>query len=374
MKVALDTEGTLAGFKKTLDRVAQDEKVKGLLALSCIGNNFTPREFDPLLAEMPLPVFGACFPGIMFQDHVFEQGTLAIGLPVIPKVQLIEELSRKRENFDDAIDTSLFDDIYSGTMVVLVDGMSLRVNSLLESIFSVIGLNVGYIGGGASSLDFIQKPCLFTNAGLKQDCAVLAHVPLHCGIGIAHGMTSVGGPHKVTGASFNTITTVDWQPAAQFYKDTLSRHPDYDTGMPGLIGTDAHYSLGLTRYDAERIILEPIQEGHDGSLVFMKEIREGEFVDIMHITASDMIQSASSALNRALDAFGSTSGPQTVISFDCISRKLFLGNRYGEELTSIFATGTTHIGALTAGGEIGTSGKDFLDYHNRTCVVGVFEE
>ncbi len=374
MKIALDTDGTSVGFMRALDRILSYDGVQGLLVFSCDNNGFTPRGLDPLLAQIPVPVFGGCFPAILHKDQVYERGTVVVGLPVKPEVQLIEGLSDGRDNFDDAIDIPRVSSFNDGTTFILVDGMSLHVNSLLESVFNVLGLAYRYLGGGAASLELKPKPSLITNAGLKQDCAILAHVALSSGIGIAHGMYSVDGPHKVTGASFNTITTIDWQPAAKFYRDIISKHPDHDTNMPGIFGTDVHYSIGLNRYDAERVILDPCWEGQNSSIVFMKEVREGEFVDIMRVTEDSMIQSAASALNQALDDFGDDRKAQTVISFDCFSRKLFLDDHFNKELTAICSAGITHVGALTCGGEIGNSGQDFLDYHNRTCVLGVFGE
>lgn len=374
MKIEFDVDGTCAGFKDAVRRLMRNHEIQGILALSCDKNGFTPAELDPLLAEITVPVFGGCFPGIVCQNQAYERGTLLIGLPVKPEVQVINDLSGFGTDFDDAIDTAKFDAIDDGTMVLLVDGMFRNVNSLLDSVFNAVGLAVGYLGGGAASLELVQKPSLFTNEGLTQDSAVLAHLPISSGIGIAHGMQSVGGPHKVTGSSLNTVSTIDWQPAAQFYKDVISQHPDYDPENRGILGTDPHFSLGLNRLDSERVILEPVWTGPDDSLIFMAEVREGEFVDIMRVTPESMVQSAALALDRAIDDFNKDSPPQTVLSFDCISRKLFLGDRFDEELQSIGNAGIVHVGALTCGGEIGTNGKDFLDYHNRTCVVGVFEE
>lgn len=374
MKIALDTEGTLSGFKKTIDKIIQEDDAKGILLLSCADNNFTPDDLDPLLKELTLPVFGGCFPGILYQKEVFERGTLAVALPVKPRIQIIEELSIERDNFDAVIDTSSSVQPNNSTIFMIVDGMSLQVSSLLESVFNKIGLIAGYIGGGAASLELKKKPTVITNEGLKQDCAVIAQVDLESGIGVSHGMNAVSGPYKVTGASFNTISTIDWEPAGKVYKDLITQHEAYNEEKLSFIKTDAHYSLGLNRYDAENVILEPISVEHDNSLGFMMDVREGEFVNIMHVTENSMIQSAKSALNRAFDSLRAEGSPQTIISFDCVSRKLFLGERFVEELDAICSAGVMHVGALTCGGEIGTNGKDFLDYHNRTCVLGLFEK
>ena len=374
MRVELDAEGTCAGFAAAAERLARTSGVEGLLALCCDANGFLPSELDPLLERVGLPLFGGCFPGILYQDRVYDRGSLLVGLPAKPEIQLIADLESRHQDFDSLIQAAESSYMEPGTKILLVDGMSLYVNSLLESVFNAAGLAEGYIGGGASSLDLVPKPSLFTNNGLRGDCAILAHIPLPSGIGIAHGMRSVAGPFKVTSATFNEIRSLDWQPAAQLYKNTILNHPDYDPGILGFLGTDAHYSLGLNRMDAERVILEPVREGEQESLLFMQQVREGEFVNVMHISADSMIASAATALERALENIQGQGSPKTILTFDCVSRRLFLGNRFQEELKAIASEGTVHIGALTCGGEIGTSGKDFLDYHNRTCVIGVFPE
>jgi len=374
MKTALDRDGSYAGLQAVIDQVLSADGTRGLLILSCDGNDFKPDRLDPILKGIGVPLVGGCFPGILFEDGAYEKGSIVVGLPSKPEVLVVEDMSSSGDRVADAISGSQIGSADSGTVLVIVDGLSPRVNSLLESVFNELGLIFRYLGGGAASLELKPKPSVMTNEGLKQDCAVLAHLPLRSGIGIAHGMQSAGGPYKITDASLNVVRTIDYQPAADFYRSMISQSPDYSDEIKGVLGTDAHFSLGLNRYDAERVILEPIRERDDGSLVFMAEVRSGEFVNVMRVTEEAMIKSAGVALTHALESFGSDERPNTVISFDCISRKMFLGEKFGRELAQICAAGLTHVGALTCGGEIGSNGKDFLDYHNRTCVVGVFGE
>jgi hypothetical protein len=54
---------------------------------------------------------------------------------------------------------------------------------------------------------------------------------------------------------------------------------------------------------------------------------------------------------------------------DCISRSLFLGTDFQRELAAI-DDGLPMVGALTLG-EIANSGRDFLEFYNKTAVVGL---
>ncbi len=374
MKTALDTEGSCSGFQKAVGSVLTNGGVKGLLVLTCAENGFSKAELDPVLKGIQVPVIGGCFPGIMCDNRVYEKGTVVIGLPVEPGVVVVDGLSQADSLFEDEIRNADISGFDGGTILVIADGLAARINSLLEALFSELGLMFSYLGGGAASLDLKQRPSVFTNEGLLQDCAVIAHLPLASGVGISHGMHSFAGPYKVTSASSNMINTIEHQPAAAFYKDVILKHPEYSDKVTGVLGLDAHFSMGLSRFDAERVILEPVKEGEGGSLLFMQEVREGEFVNFMRITEDEMVGSAEDALNQARSSLGGQVSPGTVISFDCISRKMFLGDEFNRELAKLCALGLPHAGALTCGGEIGSNGKDFLDYHNRTCVVGVFGE
>ncbi|NOR26155.1 MAG: hypothetical protein GQ542_17565 [Desulforhopalus sp.] len=58
---------------------------------------------------------------------------------------------------------------------------------------------------------------------------------------------------------------------------------------------------------------------------------------------------------------------------DCISRVLFLGDKLQEEIEAVQDASAPLIGAFTIG-EIANSGKDFLEFYNKTCIVGVLED
>jgi len=70
--------------------------------------------------------------------------------------------------------------------------------------------------------------------------------------------------------------------------------------------------------------------------------------------------------------------PKKAIIIDCISRMLFLDKDFDKELSIITSTLKTRYpdisigGALTIG-EISSYGEGFLEFYNKTIVVGLFE-
>lgn len=372
MITAFDARGSLEALADALDQVASHDDVGGILVLSCADNGFAPDALDEVLSSYALPVFGGLFPAILRGTEVLDRGSIVVGFPGAAKVQMVEGLGKDPDGLADLIDADAFGDARGGTVFVIVDGKSLHVNALLAAVFETVGLDVAYLGGGCGSLDFETRPVVFTNEGVRADAAVLAFVPVASGIGLAHGMSSVDGPFKVTEASGTTVKTIDWKPAAAFYREAVSGQPDHGTGKRSFVDTDAHFALGMNRLGSERVVVEPVAEHDGGALGFMVEMSEGDFVDLMHISEDDVVAAARTSRAAAEDALGAS--PTGFVTFDCVSRRMFLEERFAEELEALGDGSVDHVGALTFGGEVGTGGRHYLDYHNRTCVVGAFGE
>jgi hypothetical protein len=109
------------------------------------------------------------------------------------------------------------------TLFVFMDGLSQHISALIESMFNCWGLLPNYIGGGAGSLTFERKSCVFTGEGLLKDAAVFALADIKSGVGVAHGWKPVTGPLKVTEADRNTIISLNWRPAFEVYRETVEK-------------------------------------------------------------------------------------------------------------------------------------------------------
>ena len=61
---------------------------------------------------------------------------------------------------------------------------------------------------------------------------------------------------------------------------------------------------------------------------------------------------------------------KTIFLIDCISRALFLGDDFIDEIKAVSEANTPMIGALSLG-EIANNGREYLEFYNKTCVVGM---
>ncbi len=371
MFIQVDRTGTVAKLTEMLQEVTRHENIKGVLILAGDANNFTPAQVDQDLKNMPVPVFGGIFPEIIYGQKKLIHGTIVAGLSVEPNVQIISHLSDMSADYDELIDEKIPDLGSTKTMLIMVDGLAKRIGSLIDSLFNVFGLEVNYIGGGAGSLSFQQKPCLFTNQGLIQDSAVLALLDMNSGIGVNHGWSTVSGPFKVTEVDRNIIKTLDYRPAFEVYREVVEKASGQVFTGDNFFNIAKGYPFGINKIGSEKIVRDPITLGENGSLICVGEVPKEGYVDILSGNVSSLVTAAGKALTRGQQAFKGTT-PQTTFFIDCISRVLFLEKDFDQELKAVSTENMPLIGALTLG-EIANSGKDYLEFYNKTAVIGVLE-
>lgn len=370
MLIKVDPTGSVAGFRDLLGQVLVREKTKGLLILACDANGFTPELLDETLRQVTVPLFGGIFPEILHNDKKLTRGTIVVGLPVVPNVQVIPNLSDPAADYDAIVDQKIPRLGQAKTMFVWVDGLSKRISALIDSLFNIFGLEINVIGGGAGSLSFKQKPCLFTEEGILQDSAVLALLNMESGIGVSHGWQSISGPFKVTEADQNIIKTLDWEPAFELYREVVEKSSGKQFDGNNFFEIAKGYPFGINKLGSEKVVRDPIMRGEQGELICVGELPEDSYVDILSGDHTSLIQAAGKALALAQAAFKAKSTGKTVFFIDCISRVLFLEQAFRQELAAVFDEETPMIGALTLG-EVANSGKDYLEFYNKTAVVGV---
>jgi hypothetical protein len=174
MFINVDKTGSVEAFKTNMESLTANEAVKGLLILACDENGFTPETIDPLADQPDHTGDGRRLPQIIHGAENLSRGTILAGLTTAPNVQFIPGLTDPSVEYETLIDEKFPDIGDAKTMFVFVDGLGNRIVDLLDSLFNIFGLELNYVGGGAGSLSFVQRPCLFTNDGLKEDGAVLA--------------------------------------------------------------------------------------------------------------------------------------------------------------------------------------------------------
>lgn len=346
------------------------------LAVLFVGEK-TPLDIPQLITalnQQNIPFMGGIFPGVIEGTKRYETGIVVSAMPCLAKPTVIPNLNDDSFSVDmlAPLTRAVAESPIRPTALVLVDGLTRNITSLLARTFSHLQQNrVTYIGGGAGSLSLQPQPCVFTNAGFFQDAAVVALVNQQTEIGVRHGWRSLKGPIIATKTRRNVILELDYQPAFDVYSQFIEKQTGQTLTKDNFFDIAKGYPLGLFRNGADRVVRDPITFTEDGELVCVGEVREPSSLYFLNGDSRRLIEHAKRATREALK--NQTTVDQCLV-IDCISRVLFLGDRFQEELEAVCETlppgSAAPVGALTLG-EIGSYASGAVEFFNKTIVVGI---
>lgn len=368
--IQFEENGSLEALQRMLIIFEEREELTSIMILAGDDIGFDKAGVDHILKACTKPVFGGIFPQVIHEGKPYSKGLIVVGYTTNIHLITVPFLSSPDIDFDMLLEEYQLDDYESQTMFVFVDGFGKRIGALISALFNVFGIDSNYIGGGAGSLSFEQKPVIFTNSGLVADVAVVGLSQHQSGLGVAHGWTSIGGPFKVSGSEHNQIRSLDWIPAFDVYKTVVEMHSGKTFDDNNFFDIAKAYPFGLTRLEGEQVVRDPISTDPEKALTCVGEVPQDEFVHILHGDRNSLISAAGQALETSLENHKNRTDDDFVFVIDCISRVLFLEDDFQLEMEAVSKTGLPLFGALTLG-EIANSGESYIEFLNKTCVVGL---
>lgn len=366
MFIDIDKEGSLEGFQYLIDR-SINSGAKAIMLLSCDKNALDPEQVNLILSNVEIPVFGGIFPEIIYNDEKLSIGTALLGFDnEVPYIHIVRDISNSETDIEYEISTIEEHDFK--TMFVYVDAFSTQIDKVISELYYEFGVDNNFIGGGAGSISFVQKPVLFSNEGLLEDALILATIKQDCSIGVKHGWKSIEGPFQITDSNKNIINELDYQPAFDVYKKVVEKSSGKTFTDENFFDISKAYPFGISKLGTEKIVRDPIAKKNN-SIICVGDVKQGSYVDILNGQKQDLIDAAKEAY--AIAKKGQTDSKSLTFFVDCISRVLFLEDDFEKELRAIADNNTPTIGALTLG-EIANTGRNYLKFYNKTSVVAVF--
>ncbi len=364
--------------RQIVEAIRKMEKKVSDVVCIMLGENakLDVREVISALNRENIVFFGGVFPAVVSGDQRNEEGAVITTLPSLTRPLLITGLSSGRVKFPDFTEISgALDKQY--TALVFVDGLAANISLFLQGLFSSLGNSVHYVGGGAGSLTLKQQPCLFTNDGFVQDAAIVAFIRLRSSLAVRHGWKKIMGPIVATKTDKNVVIELNWENAFAVYQQTVEEASGKKLTPDNFFDIAKGYPFGMLTEGEEDVVRDPIMLNERGELVCVGEIPENAVLNILKGEDSSLLEAADHAAKECMKHEGT--GPVRVnLVFDCISRSLFLKNFSKElkliqkQLTSKLP-GNIPVGALTIG-EISSYGQKYLEFFNKTVVIGSLYE
>ncbi|MEM9919281.1 MAG: FIST C-terminal domain-containing protein [Bacteroidota bacterium] len=327
----------------------------------------------PLLIESlnkeKIAFFGGIFPGIIYANKNYTKGCILKKLSLSEPPILIKGLDQT--NFE--LPKLPLATQGKVSILTFVDGLTSNISGYLQKLYHHFGDSANFLGGGAGSLSLVQKPCLFCPEGFFQDAALLCVVDLKVSLGVRHGWKKMLGPMVATRTEKNTIYELNWTEAFEVYKEAVEADQAIKFNDENFFDIAKGYPFGIFKESGEDVVRDPIAVGKNGELICVGAVPENTVLYILKGENQSLIASAHKAVEICLDH--TPKAIQHTLVVDCISRTLFLEEEFGKELQAIHQSiRSPHAEALPQGvlslGEISSDGDGFLEFFNKTLVVG----
>ena len=321
------------------------------------------------LRRMERPFMGGVFPGLLWDGELHHSGAVLLSVSFRHPPLLIRDV-------DDAPLDDLLESYATGagesdgaTVFLLLDGLASNISRLLSAIYNRFGNGYAYLGAGAGSRTLTPKPCLLTPEGVVENAAILTLWDCPTRIGVRHGWQPVGDPVLCTGAVDCLVQKLNWHDAYETYRSVIREHSDQLLGKENFFDIAKSYPFGIFREDQEPVVRDPIAVQDDG-IRCVGEVPENALLQILHGTPSQLVQAAAEAAQASYRE--GSAGPYLVV--DCVSRSIFLDQRFDRELAAIQRVLSSEKAAPWGGvlsiGEIALDASGVLELYNKTIVVG----
>lgn len=372
-KTSSDTLDELQkGFK-----IAQESNAKSLMVLTCSDNNYPEDELNALLETCLLPIFGGIYPMVTYQEALLKHGALIVGFPEGYEATVVSDLHQVADDefdLEDKINSQLANSINLNNtedFIMFYDGLMTNIEDFIDCLFESLDHRISIVGGGAGNLDFIQRPCIFTNRGVESNVVLLVSLPKKLTANVAHGWKIFEGPFLVSEAQGQTVKSLNYKPAFNVYSQAIEKGGHYKFQPDNFFDIAKHFPLGIEDISSNLIVRDPILTTNNHLLCVGKVpinsmiyLLEGD-IDTLISAAEDSAKKTFLPRNKLTD--------QVAMVFDCISRVLYMEDDFDRELKAInkHCQSSLLFGVLSIG-EIANSPSGAIGLLNKSTVISTW--
>jgi hypothetical protein len=353
--------------------LAQNSGAKSLLVLTCDQNNYAEEELNLLLRNCTLKLFGGIYPMLTLQDNLIKQGALIIGFKENLDVTLFSQLHQlANEDCLEKLITSTLEkkNNFSGhdDFLMFYDALIDNVEGFIDCLFECLDHGINIAGGGAGNIDFIQRPCIFTNQGIHSNVVLLVSLPTKLTTSIAHGWRIFQGPFLVSEAQGQTVQSLDYRPAYEVYCQAIESTTEHTFDNADFFDIAKNFPLGIEDINNNLIVRDPIL-AHNNCLQCVGNIPINSMVYLLEGDTETLISATEQASNTAFSKDSQTTIPTTML-FDCVSRVLFMEDKFEKELSIIakYCSSPALFGVISLG-EIANSQSGAIRLLNKSIVI-----
>ena len=311
---------------------------------------------------------GAVFPAVIANGHILPRGAVFALMPGDTQLAIFRDDELTPTIFGQAVAELAGEDEPGPlpTLLFLVDVTVPDVARLLDAAFLALGDAVRYVGLSAGSESFVRIPCIFDGERLVSGAALVAVLRDDVTSALAHGYLPLQEAHVASSSDDNTIRTIDWKPAFEFYRTFVREQLGVTLTAGNFYREASHFPLGLMLANGDILVRLPVSVGPEGSVECAGAVPSQSLLVVLRGPEPGDAQTMTQL------AKGKARGVHTgaPLFFMCAGRYQHLGPLAEGEIRQAQQTmGVPVLGATTLG-EIGCLRADtYPHFHNGTLVL-----
>lgn len=352
------------------------QREMGILAFVPEAENKNIALLQNICTRMGIPLMGAVFPGLLFNNRFHLNGIILLRFDEKPFFALHSDLNIQTDSLRDRIGKisgdikSRLDKPRESTLLMLFDVMVPNIATIMDGLYLELADNVHYMGANAGSERFKPIPCLFDNESIIQNGMLAILLKSHCGGVLEHGYLAPERTTYATSTQGNRIISIDWRPAFEVYRDMAMAYYRIDINKENFYQYAVHFPFGMVRANGEIVVRIPVILEDDGSIFCVGEVPPNTILTLLRAPEVDSQHTVGTIVNGLKELSGCAKGGE-ILAFYCAGRRIHLGEKPAEnELLKLSKeTGALKVAGAISLGEIGSSRQGgYPLFHNGTIL------
>lgn len=262
-------------------------------------------------------------------------------------------------------------EIENCTALMLVDGLTDRMRELTDTVYSKLGNNVKYIGGGAGFYDLKHRPCIYDNNGFHEDALYVCILKSNTELAVKHGWQKLDGPYVVTESKDNTLSALDGYNAFDVYRDVIEDAERITLYKEEFFLYAKDHPFGIIeKGQTDLVVRDPIALKDNNDIVCVADVPKDSDLYVLKGNIDTLL---SSSLEIAKYCAAKAPDKYLPLLFDCISRAMFMEGRFNEELANIQNKLNYEVEGALSIGEIASGNNGKIIIHNKSTILGLLE-
>ena len=259
----------------------------------------------------------------------------------------------------------------SKSVMVFVDWLDSKIYRYLDKLFSLTCEDVTIMGMGCGRVEGIEQPILARNGYELKNGFLMIASSNNTHVGTGHGSKYHDGYFIAHTENSNKIVSINGESAFDFYATMLKKHFNETLSEHNIFDLGLKYPFGIGSTQQEYPLRVPVSV-ENGALIVAGPMEEGSTLCLMKSEEHNFFKASLHAVDEAMSGVDGIEEKDCFL-IECMGREHVLKAEFQQEINAIAyeASKSKRVYGVLCLGEIANSARQYIEYFNESCVIGV---